>query len=206
MTGRRNAFKEAGLRGLPLTFDSFRGFNKAYDLLEFRCPPNSRLSDADRAQLVGTLFIKDPTARKNWSDHINQPEIINVNGIRVSGPPRTYVEAKPMVCVVTKPIYGIPQAGRRLQRKIFPWCTEVMKLRQLDDSDDCVFVYDDPSGNETFSIGIYVDNMQIVHSAELNEDGDAVDADSFYAKFMKQLRNDWDVVAPPQLAVTCRLE
>ena len=94
VTGRRNAFKEAGLRGLPLTFDSFRGLNKAYDLLEFRCPPNSRLSDADRAQLVGTLFIKDPTARKNWSDHINQPEIINVNGIRVSGPPRTYVEAK----------------------------------------------------------------------------------------------------------------
>ena len=44
-----------------------------------------------------------------------------------------------------------------------------MKLRQLDDSDDCVFVYDDPSGNETFSVGIYVDNMQIVHSAELDE-------------------------------------
>lgn len=82
-------------------------------------------------------------------------------------------DGQPMVCVVTKPIYGIPQAGRRLQRKIFPWCTEVMKLRQLDDSDDCVFVHDDPSGNETFSIGIYVDNMQIVHSAELNENGDA---------------------------------
>ena len=103
-------------------------------------------------------------------------------------------DGQPMICVITKPIYGIPQAGRRLQRKIFPWCIDVMKLRQLDDSDDCVFVWDDPSGKEIFSIGIYVDNMQIVHSAELNESGDAVDADSYYAKFMKQLRADWDIV------------
>ena len=94
VTGRRNAFKEAGLRGLPLTFDSFRAFNKAFELLEYRCPPNSRLSDNDRSQLVGTLFIKDPSARKNWSDNINQPEIFNGAGVRVSGPPRTYVEAK----------------------------------------------------------------------------------------------------------------
>jgi len=94
VTGRRNAFKEAGLRGLPLTFDSFRAFNKAFELLEFRCPPNSRLSDNDRSQLVGTLFIKDPTARKNWSDNINQPEIFNGAGVRVSGPPRTYIETK----------------------------------------------------------------------------------------------------------------
>ena len=94
VTGKRNAFKEAGMRGLPLTFESFRAFNKAFDVLEFRCPPSSRLSDNDRSQLVGTLFIKDPAARKNWSDHINQPEIINGNGIRVSGPPRTFVEAK----------------------------------------------------------------------------------------------------------------
>ena len=94
VTGRRDAFKEAGLRGLPLTFDSFRAFSKAFDVLEYRCPPDNRLTDASRAQLVGTLFIKDPAARKNWSDHINQPEIFNGNGIRVSGPPRTYIEAK----------------------------------------------------------------------------------------------------------------
>jgi hypothetical protein len=103
-------------------------------------------------------------------------------------------DGQPMVCVITKPIYGIPQAGRRLQRKIFPWCTEVMKLRQLDDSDDCVFVYDDPSSNEIFSVGIYVDNMQIVHSAELDEDGSAIDDNSFYARFMSRLRDDWDVI------------
>ena len=103
-------------------------------------------------------------------------------------------DGQPMVCVITKPIYGIPQAGRRLQRKIFPWCTDVMKLRQLDDSDDCVFVYDDPSGNEIFSVGIYVDNMQIVHSAELDETGAALDENSFYARFMNRLRDDWDVI------------
>ena len=100
----------------------------------------------------------------------------------------------PQVCMVTKPIYGMPQAGRRLQRKVFPWCTDVMGLRQLDDSDDCVFVWDDPNGNEIFAVGIYVDNLQIVHSAVLDDDGEATDRSSFYAKFIAQLRADWDVV------------
>ena len=68
-------------------------------------------------------------------------------------------DGRPKICVIKKPIYGIPQAGRRLQRKIFPWCVETMGLRQLDDSDDCVFVYDDPNKLETFALGIYVDNM-----------------------------------------------
>ena len=69
----------------------------------------------------------------------------------------------------------------------------VMRLRQLDDSDSCVFIYDDPSGTETFAVGIYVDNLQIVYSAELNSDGDAVDQNSYYAKFMRQLRKDWEL-------------
>ena len=110
------------------------------------------------------------------------------------GAPTHDSAGRPLVCVVEKPIYGIPQAGRRLQRKVFPWCTDVMGLRQLDDSDSCVFVYDDPLGAETFAVGIYVDNLQIVHSAELDSNGDAVDPNSFYAKFMLQLRKDWDVV------------
>ena len=50
------------------------------------------------------------------------------------------------------------------------------------------------TGNEIFSVGIYVDNMQIVHSAELDENGIAVDDNSFYAKFMRRLRDDWDVI------------
>ena len=65
-------------------------------------------------------------------------------GSNVIGP-----DGVPMICKIVKPIYGIPQAGRRLQRKIFPWCVDVMGLRQLDDSDDCVFVWDDPEGKET---------------------------------------------------------
>ena len=110
------------------------------------------------------------------------------------GAPTHDSSGRPLVCVVEKPIYGIPQAGRRLQRKVFPWCTEIMGLRQLDDSDSCVFIYDDPNGKETFAVGIYVDNLQIVHSAELDPDGNALDTNSFYAKFMSQLRSDWDVV------------
>ena len=93
-----------------------------------------------------------------------------------------------------KPIYGIPQAGRRLQRKLFPWLKDEMGLRQLDDADDAVFVWDDPKGDEKFAIGVYVDNLQIVHSAALDENGDAIDGDSFYSKFMSRLRDDWDVV------------
>ena len=116
--------------------------------------------------------------------YCKQPEGSNVIG----------ADGRPMICAIKKPIYGIPQAGRRLQRKIFPWCVDVMGLRQLDDSDDCVFVYDDPAGKETFAIGIYVDNLQIVHSVEVGENGDAVDPKSFYARFVAQLREDWDIV------------
>jgi len=110
------------------------------------------------------------------------------------GAPTHDSSGRPLVCVVEKPIYGIPQAGRRLQRKVFPWCTDIMGLRQLDDSDSCVFIYDDPSGTETFAVGIYVDNLQIVHSAELDSKGEAIDQNSFYAKFMRQLRKDWDII------------
>ena len=69
-----------------------------------------------------------------------------------------------------------------------------MGLRQLDDSDNRVIVWDDPDGTEIFALGIYVDNLQTVHSAALNDDGEAEDSNSFYAKFMSQLRADWDVV------------
>ena len=101
----------------------------------------------------------------------------------------------PMVCVVEKPIYGIPQAGRRLQRCLFDWLlSEGSGLRQLDDSDNTIFVYDDPSGKEVFTVGVYVDNMQIVHSVPVDENGVAVDPDSFLAKFLTRLRSDWEVV------------
>ena len=69
-----------------------------------------------------------------------------------------------------------------------------MGLRQLDDSDDCVFVYDDPDGKEIFAIGIYVDNLQVVHSAIVDDDGNPTDDNSFHAKFMSRLRADWEIV------------
>ena len=115
---------------------------------------------------------------------------LDANGKSILGP-----DGLPYVCCVMKPIYGVPQAGRRLQRKIFPWCTDKMGLKQLDDSDSCCFALDDPAyATETFAVGIYVDNMQIVHSAVIDENGDATDPNSYYAKFMKQVREDWEVV------------
>ena len=114
--------------------------------------------------------------------------------------PAGYVEhdadGVPYVCCVIKPVYGIPQAGRRLQRGIFDWMLDKNKafLRQLDDSDNTIFVYDDPAGLETFTIGVYVDNLQLVHSVPIDENGDASDPDSYLARFLTMLRNDWDVV------------
>eukprot|EP00966_Prymnesium_polylepis_P028851 668804-Prymnesium_polylepis.1 len=71
--------------------------------------------------------------------------------------------------------------------------TDVMGLKRLDDSDGCIFVNSDPNSSEIFAIGVYVDNLQIVHSAKLDADGEAVDKHSFYAKFIDKLRADWDV-------------
>ena len=95
---------------------------------------------------------------------------------------------------IIKPIYGIPQAGRRLQRRVFPWMTKTMAMRQLDDSDSCVFTYDDPTGKETLTVGVYVDNLQVVHSSAIDANGDAVDKSSFLHRFLTELRSDWDIV------------
>jgi hypothetical protein len=75
---------------------------------------------------------------------------------------------------------------------IFPWF-KAQGLRQLDDSDVCVWVYDDPKGNEMFAIGCYVDNLVIAHSAEVLPDGTA-DPSSFYSRFTKALCKRWDVL------------
>ena len=94
VTGTRDKFKEAGLKGQPLTFASFRTFIKQFNVLEYRCPPDDRLGDKALSQMVGSLFINDPSQRKNWSNHINQPVITSPSGARLSGPPRTYAESK----------------------------------------------------------------------------------------------------------------
>lgn len=99
----------------------------------------------------------------------------------------------PFIVRVEKPIYGIPQAGRRLQRKAFPWFKE-QGLQQCG-SDECVFVWrPNDASSEVFAVGVYVDNLQIVHSAPIDSNGNALDADSFLARFLANLRRDWDVV------------
>ena len=113
--------------------------------------------------------------------------------------PDGYVEKDedgiPLVCVVQKPIYGIPQAGRRLQRGLFDWMLkEGSSFKQLDDSDNTIFVYNNNRSDEIVTIGVYVDNLMIVHSAEIDDDGNAIDSNSFLAKFLGKLRTDWEIV------------
>ena len=67
-------------------------------------------------------------------------------------------------------------------------------LRQLDDSDNTIFIHDSPDGNETFAVGVYVDNLQIVHSVAINADGEPTSKNSYLAKFLRLLREDWEVV------------
>jgi len=66
-------------------------------------------------------------------------------------------------------IYGIQQAGRRLQRKLFEWL-RAQGFKALDDSDPCVFKLVSADG-EILTIGVYVDNLQVVHSVPLDADG-----------------------------------
>jgi DNA-directed RNA polymerase subunit beta len=81
------------------------------------------------------------------------------------GYPKYDEHGEPMIARVDKPIYGIQQAGRRLQRKLFDWL-RAKGFQALDDSDPCVFKLTCVSG-EILTIGVYVDNLQIVHSVEL---------------------------------------
>ena len=103
-------------------------------------------------------------------------------------------DGRPLLVRIEKPIYGIPQSGRRLQRSVWPWLAK-QGLKPLDDSDTCVWVpiVPPPSG-ETFACGVYVDNLQLVHSAVLDDNGDAVDKNSLYHKFTTALRTEWNVV------------
>ena len=115
-------------------------------------------------------------------------------GFEENGP-----DGLPLILRIEKPIYGIPQSGRRLQRTVFPFLRK-NGLRPLDDSDTCVWVPVDakedgklPCG-EIFALGVYVDNLQLVHSAKLDADGNPTEAGTFYGKFIKELRSDWDIV------------
>ena len=108
--------------------------------------------------------------------------------------PPGYVEydadGQPMVAQIEKPIYGIQQAGRRLQRMLFTWL-KAQGFEQLDDSDPCVFTRVHADG-EILTIGVYVDNLQIVHSAELDASGRGPKGCA-YNTFMDELQHEWEV-------------
>ena len=102
-------------------------------------------------------------------------------------------DGTPMVAKVQKPIYGIQQAGRRLQRKLFDWLkSPELGFKQLDDSDPCVFTRECPDG-ERLVIGCYVDNLQIVHSAVLDANGRGPHG-CVYNSFLDAINRDWKVV------------
>ena len=61
----------------------------------------------------------------------------------------------------------------------------------LDDSDPCVFTKELPDG-EVVTIGLYVDNLQIVHSVELDSKGRGPRGCE-YNRFMDALASDWSV-------------
>jgi len=106
------------------------------------------------------------------------------------GYPEHDSKGRPKLAKVQKPIYGIQQAGRRLQRMLFEWLRK-QGFKALDDSDQCIFTLKCADG-EILTIGVYVDNLQIVHSAELGEDGRGPSGCAYNA-FMDKLASDWDV-------------
>ncbi|MDC0525432.1 reverse transcriptase domain-containing protein [bacterium] len=109
-----------------------------------------------------------------------------------TGYPQFDAKGRPLIAKVQKPIYGIQQAGRRLQRMMFEWLrSPEMGFKQLDDSDGCIFTLDCPDG-EVLTIGIYVDNLQIVHSASLDDSGRGPHGCA-YNDFMDKLAKRWDV-------------
>ena len=106
------------------------------------------------------------------------------------GHPKLDKHGQPMIAEVQKPIYGIQQAGRRLQRMLFDWLKE-QGFKQLDDSDPCVFTLE--LDGEIVTLGCYVDNLQIVHSVDVDSNGRGPTGCA-YNTFMDALSRDWDVV------------
>ena len=86
---------------------------------------------------------------------------------------------------------NLPNDGRRLQRDLFAWF-ESQGFRQLDDSDKCIFTLKTKSG-EVLVIGCYVDNLQVVHSVELDESGRGPEGCAYNA-FFDALTARWDIV------------
>lgn len=73
---------------------------------------------------------------------------------------------------------------------LFSWF-EKQGFKRLDDSDSCVFAREHADG-EVLTVGVYVDNLQIVHSVSVGPDGRGPEGCAYNA-FMDALRSDWDV-------------
>ena len=109
------------------------------------------------------------------------------------GHPEFDSKGRPKLAKILKPIYGIQQAGRRLQRMLFEWLKHPDRgFEALDDSDPCIFTLKTSDG-EILTMGVYVDNLQIVHSVELDAKGRGPEGCA-YNKFMDQITADWDVI------------
>jgi hypothetical protein len=107
------------------------------------------------------------------------------------GHPEFDAKGRPKLAKVMKPIYGIQQAGRRLQRMLFDWLKK-QGFKSSDDSDECIFTLNCEDG-EILTLGVYVDNMQVVHSVDLDANGRGP-VGCAYNSFMDKLAADWDVV------------
>ena len=44
--------------------------------------------------MLSNLFINDPSLRNTWTDHVNAPLIRDGAGVKMAGPPQTYIEGK----------------------------------------------------------------------------------------------------------------
>ena len=90
---------------------------------------------------------------------------------------------RPRILLIEKPIYGLKQAGRRLQRTMFPWLRAWRggMLTQLY-SDSCVFIARD--GDDILIIGIFVDDAAILY----RDDGPS----SLYALFSADFHERWE--------------
>ena len=106
------------------------------------------------------------------------------------GYPEFDSKGRPLLARVEKPIYGIQQAGRRLQRLLFEWIKEYGFV-QHDDSDPCIFTLPTSDG-EVLTLGLYVDNLQLVHSVTLDAKGRGPSGCAYNA-FMDALASRWDI-------------
>lgn len=93
------------------------------------------------------------------------------------------------ICRVLKPVYGMAQAGRRLQRTLFPWLLGFGFVQTH--SDQSVFTLErtieTPNGprRERIHVGVYVDDLAVVHSHD--------DEHSLYRSFISALESRWKV-------------